>query len=42
MIQTDPEDIERIRARIRKMTDLELRKEQTHLKSPRAITDIGR
>jgi hypothetical protein len=26
MIQTEPEDIERIRARIRKMTDLELRK----------------
>jgi hypothetical protein len=25
MIQTEPEDIERIRARIRKMSDLELR-----------------
>jgi hypothetical protein len=26
MIQTEPEDIERIRARIRKISDLELRK----------------
>jgi hypothetical protein len=26
MIQTEPEDLERIRARIRKMSDIELRK----------------
>jgi hypothetical protein len=26
MIQTDPEDVERIRARLRKMSDIELRK----------------